>query len=80
VLAAEVIYFLQEVAAKPVATQFFCLSMISAQTPPAFVARETRYPLFRIMLQGPAKRIFPCNCPLMGRRMQARNIASRQSG
>src|SRR6202044_111840 len=26
------------------------LSMISAQTPPAFVARENRYPLFRIML------------------------------
>jgi hypothetical protein len=28
----------------------FCLSMISAQTPLAFVARENRYPLFRIML------------------------------
>jgi hypothetical protein len=28
----------------------FCLSMISAQTPPAFVARENRYPLFRIVL------------------------------
>ena len=27
-----------------------CLSMISAQTPPAFVARENRFPLFRIML------------------------------
>jgi hypothetical protein len=29
---------------------------------------------------GPAKRIFPCNCPPMGSCMQARNIASRQSG
>jgi hypothetical protein len=28
----------------------FCLSMISAQTRSAFVARENRYPLFRIML------------------------------
>jgi hypothetical protein len=28
----------------------FCLGMISAQTPLAFVARENRYPLFRIML------------------------------
>src|ERR1700761_4665192 len=27
-----------------------CLSMISAQTPSAFVARENRFPLFRIML------------------------------
>jgi hypothetical protein len=27
-----------------------CLSMISAQTGSAFVARENRYPLFRIML------------------------------
>jgi hypothetical protein len=27
-----------------------CLSMISAQTPLAFVARENRFPLFRIML------------------------------
>jgi hypothetical protein len=27
-----------------------CLSMISAQTRSAFVARENRYPLFRIML------------------------------
>jgi hypothetical protein len=27
------------------------LSMISAQTRSAFVARENRYPLFRIMLQ-----------------------------
>ena len=26
--------------------------MISAQTPLAFVARENRYPLFRIMLKG----------------------------
>jgi hypothetical protein len=30
---------------------YFCLSMISAQTRSAFVARENRYPLFRIMLQ-----------------------------
>jgi len=29
---------------------FLCLSMISAQTRSAFVARENRYPLFRIML------------------------------
>jgi hypothetical protein len=29
-----------------------CLSMISAQTPLAFVARENRFPLFRIMLQA----------------------------
>jgi hypothetical protein len=29
---------------------------------------------------GPARRIFPCNCPPMGHRMQARNIALRQSG
>ena len=29
----------------------FDLSMISAQTRSAFVARENRYPLFRIMLQ-----------------------------
>ena len=29
---------------------YFCLSMISAQTRSAFVARENRYPLFRIML------------------------------
>jgi hypothetical protein len=29
---------------------FFDLSMISAQTRSAFVARENRYPLFRIML------------------------------
>jgi len=28
----------------------FCLSMISAQTRSAFVAREDRYTLFRIML------------------------------
>ena len=28
----------------------FCLSMISAQTRSAFVARENRHPLFRIML------------------------------
>src|SRR5580700_5788461 len=28
----------------------YCLSMISAQTRSAFVARENRYPLFRIML------------------------------
>jgi hypothetical protein len=28
----------------------YCLSMISAQTPLAFVARENRYPLFRITL------------------------------
>jgi len=28
----------------------FDLSMISAQTRSAFVARENRYPLFRIML------------------------------
>src|SRR5215475_14619820 len=28
----------------------FCLSMISAQTRSAFVARENRFPLFRIML------------------------------
>ena len=27
-----------------------CLSMISAQTRSAFVARENRFPLFRIML------------------------------
>ena len=27
----------------------FCLSMISAQTRSAFVARENRFPLFRIM-------------------------------
>jgi len=27
-----------------------CLSMISAQTPLAFVARENRFTLFRIML------------------------------
>jgi hypothetical protein len=27
-----------------------CLSMISAQTRPAFVARENRFALFRIML------------------------------
>jgi len=30
------------------------LSMISAQTRSAFVARENRYPLFRIMVQSPA--------------------------
>jgi hypothetical protein len=30
----------------------FDLSMISAQTRSAFVARENRYPLFRIMLQS----------------------------
>jgi hypothetical protein len=30
----------------------FCLSMISGQTRTAFVPRENRYPLFRIMLQG----------------------------
>jgi hypothetical protein len=29
---------------------FSCLSMISAQTRSAFVARENRCPLFRIML------------------------------
>jgi hypothetical protein len=29
----------------------FCLSMISAQTRSAFVARENRYPLFRIVLE-----------------------------
>src|SRR6185312_8021565 len=29
---------------------FLCLSMISAQMPLAFVARESRYTLFRIML------------------------------
>jgi len=29
-----------------------CLSMISAQTRSAFVARENRFPLFRIMLLG----------------------------
>jgi hypothetical protein len=28
----------------------YCLSMISAQTRSAFVARENRFPLFRIML------------------------------
>jgi len=28
----------------------YCLSMISAQTPLAFVARENRYALFRIMI------------------------------
>jgi hypothetical protein len=28
----------------------FCLNVISAQTPLAFVARENRCPLFRIML------------------------------
>jgi hypothetical protein len=28
----------------------FCLSMISAQTRSVFVAKENRYPLFRIML------------------------------
>jgi hypothetical protein len=32
----------------------FDLSMISAQTRSAFVARENRYPLFRIMLQLPS--------------------------
>src|SRR3982074_2735758 len=32
------------------ATTLFCLSMISAQTRSAFVARENRCPLFRIML------------------------------
>jgi hypothetical protein len=31
-------------------TLIYCLSMISAQTRSAFVARENRYPLFRIML------------------------------
>src|SRR5258705_5802126 len=31
-------------------TLSFCLSMISAQTRSAFVARGNRYPLFRIML------------------------------
>src|SRR5258707_4889649 len=30
----------------------FCLSMISGQTRTAFVPRENRYPLFRIMLRG----------------------------
>src|SRR5207244_9006962 len=30
----------------------FCLSMISRQTRTAFVPRENRYPLFRIMLPG----------------------------
>src|SRR6185312_2056253 len=30
----------------------FCLSMISRQTRTAFVPRENRYPLFRIMLRG----------------------------
>jgi len=29
---------------------YLLLSMISAQTPLAFVARENRFPLFRIML------------------------------
>jgi hypothetical protein len=28
----------------------YCLSMISAQTRSAFVARESRHPIFRIML------------------------------
>ncbi len=30
----------------------FCLSMISGQTRTAFIPRENRYPLFRIMLRG----------------------------
>jgi hypothetical protein len=30
----------------------FCLSMISGQTRTAFVPRENRYPLFRIILRG----------------------------
>ena len=36
--------------------------MISAQTPLAFVARETRYPFFRIMLEGAghSKVTMPC--------------------
>jgi hypothetical protein len=36
--------------------------MISAQTPLAFVARETRYPLFRIVLEGAghSKVTMPC--------------------
>src|SRR5882724_3035163 len=38
--------------------RLFCLSMISGQTRTAFVPRENRYPLFRIMLRGrfPPKR------------------------
>jgi hypothetical protein len=32
-----------------------CLSMISAQTRSAFVARENRFPFFRIMLYRPAR-------------------------
>jgi hypothetical protein len=36
---------------RPIApATLFDLSMISAQTRSAFVARENRYPLFRIML------------------------------
>src|SRR6185436_20993641 len=35
---------------EPRMTPSSCLSMISAQTRSAFVARENRYPLFRIML------------------------------
>jgi hypothetical protein len=41
--------------------------MISAQTPAAFVARESRYPLFGIMLNGPANRIFPLQLSTDGR-------------
>src|SRR5881628_3375937 len=33
--------------------RLFCLSMISGQMRTAFVPRENRYPLFRIMLRGP---------------------------
>ena len=34
---------------------FSCLSMISAQTRSAFVARENRFLLFRIMLVAPLR-------------------------
>src|SRR5882724_13637980 len=34
------------------APYLFCLSMIPGQTRTAFVPRENRYPLFRIMLRG----------------------------
>jgi hypothetical protein len=42
-----------------ITTRFFGLSMISAQTPLAFVARENRVPLFRIMLTQRDTRFFP---------------------
>ena len=56
-----------------------CLSMISAQTRSAFVARENRFPLFRIMLQVKGSRSTVCRARGSRPRLHSRHACRRRA-